>query len=608
MDKKCQCKKTLDIFHFMDYGKELSKCNICRMKTSKPKNICQICGVRARYNYKGETDGVRCVKHKEPDMIDIKANKCKKCSQPYPLFNFAGETKGIYCSKCKEPEMIDVRHKKCIVCNIKDPRYNIAGETKNLYCYICKLPDMINIMDKKCINCKNYRAIYNEKGQTKGLFCKECKTSEMINVTSKKCIKCGEGRPFYNMENEEKALFCSKCKTDDMKNVSNKKCMKCNNKIPSYNYKGEKIPLYCMTCKSPEMVNVKHKKCVSCCERIPIFNYTGEKKGLYCLECKLPEMIDVRHDKCIKCNDKRRNYNYEGESEALYCVTCKLSDMVDVNKNTCHISGCRKRGYYEMPGVLPKYCKDHRTNGMIKNPRKTCEIKNCKQTATHGILKNIHCETHAHDDEYNLSERKCSKCGNIDILNKQGICVNTCSLLEIDNIVKKHNKKKEEYVGKLLKEHINMHNILFFTHDETIDAECTKKRPDFVLHCGTHVVIIEVDEEQHKSYKNCGNTKEEKFNTENRRMYDIAQAYIGLPVIFIRYNPDNYSDVRGKKGVIINTKRHDLLIKWVKKCINNDLASSSNQVISNLRVKYLFYDGFDETDGNFVNISEKDVL
>ena len=41
----------------------------------------------------------------------------KKCVEPnclvIPLFNYAGRKKGEYCLKHKKPEMIDVRHKKC---------------------------------------------------------------------------------------------------------------------------------------------------------------------------------------------------------------------------------------------------------------------------------------------------------------------------------------------------------------------------------------------------------------------------------------------------------------------------------------------------------------
>ena len=43
-------------------------------------------------------------------------------------------------------------------------------------------------------------------------------------------------------------------------------------------------------------------------------------------------------------------------------------------------------------------------------------IKNCNQIATHGIHKPIHCENHKTDNDVDLVERKCTKCGSIDII------------------------------------------------------------------------------------------------------------------------------------------------------------------------------------------------
>ena len=71
---------------------------------------------------------------------------------------------------------------------------------------------------------------------------------------------------------------------------------------------------------------------------------------------------------------------------------------------------------------------------------------------------------------------------------------------------------------------------------------------------------------------------------------------------------DSYIDTNDKRRKIIISKRQDILIKWVQKCITNDLASSSNDKIFNLRVKYLFYDGFNETNEDFINIYENDVI
>jgi very-short-patch-repair endonuclease len=52
----------------------------------------------------------------------------------------------------------------------------------------------------------------------------------------------------------------------------------------------------------------------------------------------------------------------------------------------------------------------------------------------------------------------------------------------------------------------------------------------FLYDCKTHYVVLEVDEEQHR-----GKT----YECDQKRMWEIAQS-LGMPSIFIRYNPDKY--------------------------------------------------------------------
>jgi hypothetical protein len=608
------------------------------------KNICEICGVRARYNTKNETIAKRCFNHKEINMIDIKSQKCVGCNKKTPAFNYIKEKKPLYCKTCKLEDMVDIKSKKCINCKIKIRTFNYKNESIALYCGTCKLPGMINITNKKCILCNekqpNYnfktkkpeycfdcklpdmidlrhalckkcnetRATFNKLGEKEALYCKNCKDLDMVDIKNKKCILCKIKICSFNFETEKTPLYCNTCKLPNMINIKDKKCIKCNSTRPTFNTKGENEPLYCKNCKDSDMVDVKSKMCLNCKQKRPNYNYQESNELLYCFKCKLPGMINITSKKCISCKNKIALFNIDGENNALFCLDCKKHDMINIKSKKCCFVGCKKNSCYNLPGVIPHYCRSHRTEGMIKNPRKKCLLNICNNIATHGNKTPEHCEDHALPDEYNLAERKCPECGNIDILNKQGICVNTCSLLEIDRCIKKRVKKHEESIGKLLKQHIDTSKLIQTWQDQIIDQNCTKKRPDFVFHCGTHVVIVEVDEDQHKSYSNCGTTKDEKQVGENRRMYEIANTFIGLPVIFLRYNPDSYIDTNGKRGKIPLTKRQDILIKWVQKCITNNLASSSSEKISNLRVKYLFYDGFNETDSNFVNIYENDII
>ena len=107
---------------------------------------------------------------------------------------------------------------------------------------------------------------------------------------------------------------------------------------------------------------------------------------------------------------------------------------------------------------------------------------------------------------------------------------------------------------------------------------CGRERPDFQFDCGSHFVYIEVDENQHRSYL---------CECEQTRMINLVEAR-GMPVRFIRYNPDSYQPVKGQTMLKSNA-REKKLIEYVNYSItrspqdNNDFAN----------VLYLFYDNYD---------------
>jgi hypothetical protein len=570
MAKKCYgCKKNFEEQFFIDINDKnpthiYSKCNSCRVSISqkKGKNNCTICNIRAIYNFAGQTYGIRCSKHKEPSMIDVKNKKCIVCKNKIPCFNLDGTNIATHCNDCKQPSMVNVKDKKCVVCKIKQPVFNIKDKTNATHCGDCKEPSMVNVKDKKCVVCKTRIPTFNLDGQSKATHCGDCKESSMIDVKSKKCIICKLKRPNFNLDGQSNATHCGDC-------------------------------------KEPSMVDVKHPKCVICKLKIPTFNLKEKSKATHCSDCKESSMVNVIDKKCVICKIKIPTFNLDGQSKATHCGDCKESSMIDVKSKKCIEKGCRKRAYYAQSASIPQYCANHKKIGMFSEPRKKCQIDNCVEMAIFGITKPEHCEKHKKEDDYNFAERECIKCKNIDILNRNGICINFCSLEEKDRLMKKYVKKHEESIGLLLKAEIDL-NLTY--RDQIIEQSCSKKRPDFVYHCGTHILIIEVDEDQHKSYR-CtayGDNKEGRIKGEQIRMFEIAQSFDGLPVIFLRYNPDNFK-LDGKIQKYPTSKRHDLLIKWVRMCIRSKYSKG-------FTVKYLFYDDFKESDGDFQEINVKDVL
>jgi hypothetical protein len=93
---------------------------------------------------------------------------------------------------------------------------------------------------------------------------------------------------------------------------------------------------------------------------------------------------------------------------------------------------------------------------------------------------------------------------------------------------------KEHVIVAAIKEH---HGSTFtIVCDKKIEGGCSHRRPDMFIDLGTHCLIIEVDENQHRQYE-----------CETKRMVDLYEDIGFRHVVFLRFNPDSYQ---------IGTTRH----------------------------------------------------
>ena len=96
-----------------------------------------------------------------------------------------------------------------------------------------------------------------------------------------------------------------------------------------------------------------------------------------------------------------------------------------------------------------------------------------------------------------------------------------------------------------------------------LDGSCQTYYPDFLIDCNTFFLIIECDEDAHKSYP---------IDCEKMRENNICYA-LGLPCVFIRFNPD-------KKKVKMKVK---------EKVLKSYIEYYMNRESMNNEVQYLFY-------------------
>ena len=105
----------------------------------------------------------------------------------------------------------------------------------------------------------------------------------------------------------------------------------------------------------------------------------------------------------------------------------------------------------------------------------------------------------------------------------------------------------------------------------------TKRRIDLRKLIGNTMLCIEVDENQHKYY-----IKEKEIERYNDLFMDFSGKYI-----FIRYNPDKYSDKYSKSKNPMFQTRMEVLEKAINKHINRIEAGENHDFVE---IHHLFYD------------------
>lgn len=161
----------------------------------------------------------------------------------------------------------------------------------------------------------------------------------------------------------------------------------------------------------------------------------------------------------------------------------------------------------------------------------------------------------------NLYVKLCENCKTVSASKKyDNHCLRCFIYLFPDKPVIRNYKTKETATANFITE--NFPNFTW-NIDKKVEDGCSKRRPDLMCDLGYQVLIVEVDENQHDTY-DC--------SCENKRIMQISQDIGHRPLIFIRFNPDDYIDCSGNniascwtttaKTGIIKIKNND---EWSKR-------------------------------------------
>lgn len=362
----------------------------------------------------------------------------------------------------------------------------------------------------------------------------------------KACYGNEKGRP----------LRCGNHRFEGLTNVVSKRCQYIGcEKQPNYGIiKG--IATHCKTHgASLGLVDVKSIFCKfdGCTTRASF----GYEKVTHCSLHKEVNMTNPHTITCEICTVSA-TYGYKN-SRPTRCSTHKTEHMLCVH-GMCEVDNCVTKGYFGFTHIGKKQrCATHKLPGMVDLKNKKCIELGCSKQSTYGFENGPieKCATHKLQGMVDVKNKRCPTCEYVVTNGKTCISCNG------------HVRRELVFRDMLLER-----GYVFETHNKT--TGCGRERPDFVFDCGTHAVVLEYDEYQHK---HSGYTKE----CELIRMKNLYYALGFERCAFVRFNPDEYIN----ENKVINTcetERYDVLFDT----LNESMCIPPS---NNAEIVYLFYDG-----------------
>lgn len=299
--------------------------------------------------------------------------------------------------------------------------------------------------------------------------------------------------------------FCHPCK--GKKVICEKE--NCTKKA-SYNLKGTKTVLYCKDHILKDMIYINETDfCIfEGCTTLANCNYPEQKESVYCAKHRLEGMIDIKSKRCAfeKCTTIP-TFNFGNIKTAVYCEKHAEKGMINVKDKRCEKDGCENFARYNFKlDANKKYCLEHREKGMIDKKGDYCQHEDCETLASYnyeGEKKKLYCSNHYLPDMINVKHRKCLTENCITIINNErykGYCL-YCFMHEFPlEKVTRNYRTKELEVSNFIQ---NAFPDNKFVINRKIYGGISRIRPDALLDNDTHILIVEIDENQHENY-DCG--------------------------------------------------------------------------------------------------------
>jgi hypothetical protein len=252
----------------------------------------------------------------------------------------------------------------------------------------------------------------------------------------------------------------------------------------------------------------------------------GKRKSR-CKECDGSEFCEhgKRKSRCKECDGSE--FCEHGKFKSI-CKECGGSTLCEHGKRKSICKECGGSQICEHE-KFKSYCKECGgsqicEHGKFKSRCKACggsEIcehgkrkSRCKECGGSALCKTAHCETRG-IPKYN------------------GYCLPCCIQVHPEIEVSRNYKTKEkDVVDRITQTFTNFTWIA----DKKVQSGCSRRRPDLLLDMGSHIIIVEIDENKHTDY-DC--------SCEHKRLMELSQDLHHRPIVFIRFNPDDYTNQDG---------------------------------------------------------------
>ena len=268
-----------------------------------------------------------------------------------------------------------------------------------------------------------------------------------------------------------------------------------NGVVSSFN---EHVRVGCFTCSNFFECQVKY-----------IFSKTTQNTEPKCKKCRVKCEHNRRKNRCKDCGGSGicEHNRYKND-----CKDCGGSRICEHNRRKDQCKECGGSSFCEH-NRYKNDCKDCGGSRFCEHNRQKRFCKDCG------------------------GSRLCKQCRMTYASNKKylGYCLVCFIHIHPEKPVSRNYKTKEKAVVDRV---IDRYSDLTWIWDKRIQDGCSRKRPDLLVDLGTHILIIEVDEQAHSDY-NC--------SCENIRLHGICCDVGYRPVIMIRFNPDSYETLEGEK-------------------------------------------------------------